>query len=142
MPGRSDRCSLMLLEKLSTKREKILSQKWICSLRMNPRQPRHLIVMIMASGDDEPGPSNVSSEENPVDISDLVEEYTREWVDGLDRDDLMSLSIALHHLLVTVLQLKKTDAYKLIAELIGKRERTVRNGELPSLLLELIGNCC
>ena len=92
---------------------------------------------------DDPGPSNVSTDETPVDVSDLVEEYTRDWIEGLDRDDLMSLSIALHHLLVTMLQLKKTDASKLIAELTGKGERTVRewratfttnNGSFPDTL--------
>ena len=92
---------------------------------------------------DDPGPSNVSTDETSVDISDLVEEYTRDWIDGLDRDDLMSLSIALHHLLVTMLQLKKIDASKLIAELTGKGERTVRewratftanNGSFPDTL--------
>ena len=38
----------------------------------------------------------------------------------------MSLSIAVHHLLVTKLQLRKTDAPVLIAEMTGKGERTVR----------------
>ena len=42
-------------------------------------------------------PSDPNNEENPgdvVEIDELVEEYTRNWVDNLDRDDSMSLSIA------------------------------------------------
>ena len=44
-------------------------------------------------------------------------------MDGLDRDDLMSLTIIL---LVSMLKKKKTDISQLIAELTGKGERTVR----------------
>ena len=46
------------------------------------------------SDDDSCGSSDLDCDENSddeVDISELVEEYTRDWVDGLDRDDLMSL---------------------------------------------------
>ena len=32
-----------------------------------------------ATGDD-PGPSNISTDETPADVSDLVEEYTRDWI--------------------------------------------------------------
>lgn len=83
--------------------------------------------MPQGDGDvDLPDSSCDENSDDEVDVSKLVEEYTQEWVNGLDRDD-MSLSIALHHLLVVKLQLKKTDASKLITELIGKGERTVRD---------------
>ena len=82
--------------------------------------------MPQGDGDvDLPDSSCDENSDDEVDVSELVEEYTQEWVNGLDRDD-MSLSITLHHLLVVKLQLKKTDASKLITELIGKGERTVR----------------
>ena len=47
---------------------------------------------------------------NEVGISELVEEYTRNWVSDLNRDDLLSLSI------VSMIQLKMTDQ--------GKYQRT------------------
>lgn len=52
--------------------------------------------------------------------------YADEWMAGLDRDDLMALTITLHHLLVSKLKLRLTDTSKLISELTGKGERTIR----------------
>ena len=46
-----------------------------------------------------------------------------EWIDDLHRDDLMSLTIVLHHLLA--LHFPLTRATQLIAELVGKSDRTV-----------------
>ena len=60
------------------------------------------------------------------DVNILIEEYAEDWVSGLDRDDLRSLSILLHYLLVCLLQMGITDASKLIAEVSVKCERTVR----------------
>ena len=42
------------------------------------------------------------------DINELIKDYARDWVDGLDRDDLRSLSILLHYLLVCLLLLGDT----------------------------------
>ena len=47
-------------------------------------------------------------------------------MNGLDRDDVMSLSIILHYLLVCLLQLGATDALKWIADVSGKCARTIR----------------
>ena len=62
-----------------------------------------------------------------VDESDLVEVYARDWIDGLD---LMSLSIALHRLLVTVLQPPSSSL-----SLPGKERELFRKGDVPSLLI-------
>ena len=56
----------------------------------------------------------------------LTEQHIQEWVSVLPRDDLMSLSLTLHHLLTNVYGVKKTDAAESIGQLIGKNERTVR----------------
>ena len=41
-----------------------------------------------------------------------IEEYARDWVNSLDRDDLKSLSVLLHYLLVCLLRMGVTDASK------------------------------
>lgn len=61
------------------------------------------------------------------DVNELVEDYAKDWVNSLDRDDLRSLSILLHYLLVCLLQLGATDASRWIADVIGKCERTIRD---------------
>ena len=60
------------------------------------------------------------------DVNAFIEDYARDLVNGLDRDDLRSLSILLHYLLVCLLQLGATDASKWIADVSGKCERTIR----------------
>lgn len=124
MPGRSKRQKQLgaAREAKRQKREGGNSQDSQSDEDLQPEQES-------GQSDDDADPSDLDCDENSddeVDISELVEEYTRDWVDGLDRDDLMSLSIALYNLLVSKLQLKKTDASKFIAELIGKGERTIR----------------
>ena len=44
----------------------------------------------------------------------------------LHNDDIMSLSLMLHHLFVNCCKIKKTMAAKEIGKLIGKSERLVR----------------
>ena len=56
----------------------------------------------------------------------LAQTYIEEWVCALSRDDLMSLSITLHHALVDICGVKKTEAAEVIGHLINKSERTVR----------------
>ena len=55
----------------------------------------------------------------------FIEDYAGDWVNGLDRDDLMSLCILLHYLLVCLLQLGATDASEWIADVSGKCERSI-----------------
>ena len=126
MPGRSKRQMQFQVAREAKRQRKEDSQPEADLLRSEyesaPASATDVPGPTTATGDD-PGPSNVSTDEMPANVSDLVEEYIRDSIDGLD---LMSLSIALHHLLVTMLQMKKTDASKFIAELTGKGERTVR----------------
>ena len=70
--------------------------------------------------------SDCEDDAGDVDVDDLVKNYAREWVNGLDRDDLMALCILLYYLLVYLLKVKMTDASKMIADLTGKCESTVR----------------
>ena len=56
----------------------------------------------------------------------MSEEFIQEWVSVLSRDDLMSLSIVLNHLLVTELGFQLTEAAKTLSKVIEKSDRTVR----------------
>ena len=69
----------------------------------------------------------VPETEGEVPDRDVMGDYARDWVNGLDRDDLRALSVLLHYLLVCLLQLGATDASKLIADVVGKCERTIRD---------------
>ena len=82
-------------------------------------------VSVESSQNDEDGTSSEESDALDMDNDELIEVYAREWIAGLDRDDLMSLTITLHHLLVSELKLKLTNASELIAEFTGKRERAI-----------------
>ena len=56
-----------------------------------------------------------------------ITEYASEWVESLNRDDLRSLSIFVWNLLLNVLEYQLlTDAAKVIAQVIGRCDRTVR----------------
>ena len=57
---------------------------------------------------------------------ELIHGHAKDWVNSLDRDDLMSLSLLLHYLIVNILGLQLTFAAKVIGDLVGKSERTVR----------------
>ena len=56
----------------------------------------------------------------------LAAQHIEEWVSVLSRDDLMSLSLTLHHVLVNIYGVTKRNAAEMIGNLIGKNERTVR----------------
>ena len=88
------------------------------SMQQNERE-----LLPSGSSDSKDGASGEESDVSDIDCDELIEVYANEWIAGLDRDDLMSLTITLHHLLVFQLKLKVTDASKLIAELTGKGER-------------------
>ena len=57
---------------------------------------------------------------------ELIHGHAKDWISSLDRDDVMSLSLVLHHLIVNILGLQLTFAAKVIGDLIGKSDRTVR----------------
>ena len=52
--------------------------------------------------------------------------FASEWVETLRRDDLLSLSILLWHLLTGILSFKITETAELISGVIGKNDCTVR----------------
>ena len=60
-----------------------------------------------------------------LDDEAMIHMYCSEWIDDLHRYDLMSLTIVLHHFLVTMLHFPLTKASQLIVELIGKSDCTV-----------------
>ena len=70
---------------------------------------------------------NFEPENEVLDDEAMIHPYCSEWIDDLHRDDLMSLTIVLHHLLVTTLHFPLTRASQLIAELVRKSDRTVRD---------------
>ena len=74
-------------------------------------------------GDDDT-PS--SEDEETVDVEALIREHTEDWIENLHRDDLMSLSLVLHRLLVSDLKYPLTNAAVNIANIIERSERTVR----------------
>ena len=65
-------------------------------------------------------------ENEVLDDETMIHLHCNEWIDGLHRDDLMSLTIVLHYLLVNTLHFPMTSSSQLIAELIKKSDRTVR----------------
>ena len=56
----------------------------------------------------------------------LAQEFIQDWVSALSRDDLLSLSVTLDHVLVRMCGVKKTEAAGIIGKVIDKSERTVR----------------
>ena len=56
----------------------------------------------------------------------LTVQHIEEWMSIMSRDDLMSLSLTLHHVLVNQHSVKKVHAAQTIAEVTGKGKRTVR----------------
>ena len=70
--------------------------------------------------------STFDPEEEDFDEEVSIHTYSQEWVESLDRDYLLSLSILLWYLLVNVLQFQLTEAAKLIGNVIVKSDRTVR----------------
>ena len=69
---------------------------------------------------------DVSGESPKFNPEEATRIYANEWVESLHRDSLQSTSIPLWHLLGGVLHYPIMDAAKLIGEVLGKGERTVR----------------
>ena len=75
--------------------------------------------------------SDYDSETFDPESEDLGEEskihvHAQDWIGNLSRDDLLSLTTVLYHLLVSMLNFKSTYAAKLISSVIGKNDRTIR----------------
>ena len=87
--------------------------------------------------------STFDPEDEDFDEEVNIHTYSQEWVESLDRDDLLSLSILLWYLVVGVLHFQLTEAAKVIGSVLGKSDRTVREwrstfignkGEFPDTL--------
>ena len=61
-----------------------------------------------------------------LDEDTAIHLHAVDWVNALEKDDIMSLTLLLHDLLVTRMHLNATDAAKLIGEMVMKSDRTVR----------------
>ena len=55
-----------------------------------------------------------------------INQFVKEWVELLNRDDMMALSMFLHSFLVFRLQFSLCDSAKMICELLGYSDRTIR----------------
>ena len=79
----------------------------------------------LSSVSDQPSPSPPSSSSSVSD--DMFLSYIEDWASSLSRDDKQSLVITLHYALVEVNSFPSNKAADLIASLVGKTERTVRD---------------
>ena len=76
------------------------------------------------SSDDESS-DNEGNDNIGFDFEEASKIYT-EWIQEMDRDDKMMLSLFLADLLVNKLHLKVIDASELVGTLVCKNEKTVR----------------
>ena len=56
-----------------------------------------------------------------LDEDAAMQVHVEEWLSTLDRDDVMSLTLLLHQLLVNRIQISVTEASKLIGETVKKK---------------------
>ena len=61
-----------------------------------------------------------------LDKEQAISLHAKEWVECLHRDDVMSLTLLLHHLLVSRMLIQVSNAAKLIGEMVCKSDRTIR----------------
>ena len=89
--------------------------------------------------DDEPGSSAPLCSESRSQL-EILQEFSENWLQSLDRDDLKSLAIYLCYQFVSELSFTETRAAEYAAMMVGKSERTVRqwrvdvirnDGEMP-----------
>ena len=101
------------------------SQSEVSEPPLMPSQPS------TSSGGSAGQTSSSPMEHDPEIVEDFDERSTMasfasEWVETLSRDDLLSLSVLLWHLLTGILSFKITEAAELIGRAIGKSDRTIR----------------
>ena len=60
------------------------------------------------------------------DLEAKIHQLAQEWVESLNRDDTMALSMLLHSLMVFRLQFSLCDSAKMIGEVLGFSDRTIR----------------
>ena len=64
--------------------------------------------------------------DDKCDMEAKIHYYAQEWIESLSKDDVVSLSIVLHSLLVFRLHFSLSDSAKLISELLGFSDRSIR----------------
>ena len=90
-----------------------------------PQQPGTSYACVSESADTELHAEDPLNE-GVHDEHNVMENYASEWVESLSKDDLLSLSIVLWHLLVGILSFKLTSAAELIGRVVGRSDRTIR----------------
>jgi len=75
--------------------------------------------------DDDDESYDPDNDDKP-DMEAVIHGFAQEWVESLNRDDVMALSMFLHSLLVFRLHLSLTDSAVMIGDLLGYSDRTVR----------------
>ena len=90
-----------------------------------PQQPGTSYACVSESADTEYHAEDPLNE-GVHDEHNVMENYASEWVESLSKDDLLSLSIVLWHLLVGILSFKLTSAAELIGRVVGRSDRTIR----------------
>ena len=58
--------------------------------------------------------------------SDIFEVYSKDYIDGLHPDDIRAIVTILYNVLVNKLYFPLTEAARIISDVIGKSDRTVR----------------
>ena len=58
--------------------------------------------------------------------SDIFEVYSKDYIDGLHHDDIRAIVTILYNVLVNKLYFPLTEAARIISDVIGKSDRTVR----------------
>ena len=78
---------------------------------------------VYISDDDEMYDPDV---DDKSDIEAKINQFAKEWVESLNRDDTMALTMFLYSFLVFCLQFTLCNSAKLISELLGYSDRTIR----------------
>ena len=78
---------------------------------------------VYISDDDEMYDPN---EDDKCDMEAKINQFAKEWVESLNRDDTMALTMFLYSFLVFRFQFTLSNSAKLIGELLGYSDRTVR----------------
>ena len=78
---------------------------------------------VYISDDDEMYDPDV---DDKSDIEAKINQFAKEWVESLNRDDTMALTMFLYSFLVFRLQFTLCNSAKLISELLGYSDRTIR----------------
>ena len=76
----------------------------------------------ISSDESDDADFNPNESVTTVEQQTLTAQHIEEWMSVMSRDNVMLLSLTLHHVLVNVHGVKKVDAAQTIAEVTGKGE--------------------